>query len=164
MENLLAMPVRPVEVMISKMVPYVFIGYLQVVLILAASVIFFQLPIRGSVPLLLLALGVFMASNLALGIVFSTVAMNQMQAVQFAQMAIMPSFLLSGFMFPFRGMPIWAQWVGELLPTTHAVRIIRGMLLKGNGLPETLPELWPMALFTLVAVAIAVWFYRETLD
>ena len=164
MENLLAMPVRPVEVMISKMVPYVFIGYVQVLLILLVSVLFFQLPIRGSVPILLLALGVFMASNLALGIAFSTVAMNQMQAVQFAQMAIMPSLMLSGFLFPFRGMPIWAQWFGEMLPTTHAVRVIRGLLLKGNGLSETLPELWPMALFTLGAVAIAVWFYRETLD
>ena len=164
MENLLAMPVRPIEVMIAKIVPYVFIGYLQVVLILIASLLFFQLPIRGSIPLLLTALGLFIASNLALGITFSTVATNQMQAIQFAQFALMPSFMLSGFMFPFLGMPAWAQWIGEAFPTTHAVRIVRGMLLKGNGLAAILPELWPMAIFALTAVAIAVWFYRETLD
>ena len=150
--------------MISKMVPYVFIGYVQVLLILVFSVLFFQLPVRGSVPLLLRALGVFMSSNLALGIAFSTVATNQLQATQFAQLVIMPSIMLSGFLFPFLGMPVWAQWIGELLPTTHAVRIVRGLLLKGTGLSETLPELWPMVIFTLGAVAIAVWSYRETLD
>jgi len=164
MENLLAMPVRPIEVMIAKIIPYVFIGYIQVVLILIASLVFFQLPIRGSIPLLLTALGLFIASNLALGITFSTLATNQMQAIQFAQFALMPSFMLSGFMFPFLGMPVWAQWVGEAFPTTHAVRIVRGMLLKGNGLVAILPELWPMAIFALTAVVIAVWFYRETLD
>jgi len=164
MENLLAMPVRPIEVMLAKMVPYVFIGYIQVLLILVVSALVFHLPIRGSVPLLLLALGLFIASNLALGITFSTVAANQMQATQLAQFTLMPSFLLSGFMFPFRGMPIWAQWAGELFPTTHAMRIVRGMLLKGNDLSAIAPELWPIVVFTLVVVAIAVWFYRETLD
>ncbi len=164
MENLLAMPVRPIEVMLAKIVPYVFIGYIQVLLILTVSALVFHLPIRGSVPLLLLALGLFIASNLALGIMFSTVASNQMQATQLAQFTLMPSFLLSGFMFPFRGMPIWAQWAGEVFPTTHAMRIVRGMLLKGNDLSAIVPELWPIVAFTLVIVAIAVWFYRETLD
>jgi ABC-type multidrug transport system permease subunit len=164
MENLLAMPVRPIEVMLAKIVPYVFIGYIQVLLILAVSGLVFHLPIRGSMPLLLFALGMFIASNLALGITFSTVASNQMQATQLAQFTLMPSFLLSGFMFPFRGMPAWAQWVGEIFPTTHAMRIVRGMLLKGNDLSAILPELWPIIGFTLVVVAIAVWFYRETLD
>ena len=164
MENLLAMPVRPIEVMLAKIVPYVVIGYIQVLLILASSALFFHLPMRGSLPLLLVALGLFIASNLALGITFSTVSANQMQATQLAQFTLMPSFLLSGFMFPFRGMPVWAQWVGEMFPTTHAMRIVRGMLLKGNGLAEILPELWPIVPFTLVVVAIAVWFYRETLD
>ena len=164
MENLLAMPVRPIEVMLAKIVPYVFIGYLQVLVILLVSTFVFALPIRGSLPLLLLALGLFIASNLALGITFSTVAANQMQATQLAQFTLMPSFLLSGFMFPFRGMPVWAQWAGELFPTTHAMRIVRGMLLKGNGLSAIVPELWPIVAFTLVVVAIAVWFYRETLD
>jgi ABC-2 type transport system permease protein len=128
------------------------------------SALVFHLPIVGSVPLLLVALGLFIASNLALGITFSTVSTNQMQATQLAQFTLMPSFMLSGFMFPFRGMPVWAQWAGEIFPTTHAMRIVRGMLLKGNGLPEILPELWPIVLFTLAVVAIAVWFYRETLD
>jgi ABC-2 type transport system permease protein len=164
MENLLAMPVRPIEVMIAKIVPYVFIGYVQVALILIASAAFFQLPIRGSLPLLLAALGLFIASNLALGVTFSTVAANQMQAVQLAQFTLMPSFMLSGFMFPFRGMPGWAQAIGEVIPTTHAMRIVRGMLLKGNGWSEIAPEMWPIALFTVAVTAFAVWAYRETLD
>jgi ABC-2 type transport system permease protein len=164
MENLLAMPVRPIEVMIAKITPYVVIGYAQVALILIASAVFFQLPIRGSIPLLLAALGLFIASNLALGVTFSTISANQMQATQLAQFTLMPSFLLSGFMFPFRGMPQWAQWAGEVFPTTHAMRIVRGMLLKGNGWSEIAPDLWPMALFALAVVGIAVWFYRETLD
>jgi ABC-2 type transport system permease protein len=164
MENLLAMPVRPIEVMIAKIVPYVFIGYVQVALILIASAAFFQLPIRGSLPLLLAALGIFIASNLALGVTFSTVAANQMQAVQLAQFTLMPSFMLSGFMFPFRGMPGWAQAIGEVIPTTHAMRIVRGMLLKGNGWSEIAPEMWPIALFTVAVTAFAVWAYRETLD
>jgi ABC-2 type transport system permease protein len=164
MENLLAMPVRPIEVMLAKIVPYVFIGYIQVLLILIVSAFVFQLPIRGSIPLLLMALGLFIASNLALGIAFSTVAANQMQATQLAQFTLLPSFMLSGFMFPFRGMPAWAQWTGEIFPTTHAMRIVRGMLLKGNDLAAIMPELWPIIGFTLVVVTVAVWFYRETLD
>jgi ABC-2 type transport system permease protein len=164
MENLLAMPVRPLEVMIAKIAPYVVIGYAQVAMILLASALFFQLPVRGSIPLLLFALGLFIACNLALGVTFSTVSSNQMQATQLAQFTLLPSFMLSGFMFPFRGMPTWAQWLGELLPTTHAMRIVRGVLLKGNGWTETAPELWPIALFALIVVVIAVRFYRETLD
>ena len=164
MENLLAMPVRPLEVMVAKITPYLVIGYVQVALILIASALFFQLPIRGSIPLLLFALGLFIGGNLALGVFFSTISANQMQATQLAQFTLMPSFLLSGFMFPFRGMPVWAQWAGEIFPTTHAMRIVRGMLLKGNGWSEIAPELWPIALFTLCVVTIAAWFYRETLD
>ena len=164
MENLLAMPVRPVEVMLAKIVPYVVIGYLQVLLIVAIAAAVFGLPIRGSLPLLSLALGLFISSNLALGVTFSTIARNQMQAVQMAQFTLLPSFLLSGFMFPFKGMPVWAQWVGELIPTTHALRIVRGVLLKGNGLAEIAPELWPIAIFTLVIAVIATRTYRETLD
>ena len=163
-ENLLAMPVRPIEVMLAKIVPYIFVGYVQVALILIVSILFFQLPIRGSVPLLLVALGLFIVGNLALGITFSTLSTNQMQAIQFAQFTLLPSIFLSGFMFPFKGMPIWAQWVGEVFPTTHAIRIVRGLLLKGNHLPDILPEVWPIALFTLAVIVIAVWCYRETLD
>jgi ABC-type multidrug transport system permease subunit len=164
MENLLAMPVRPVEVMIAKMTPYVVIGYIQVLLILAASAVFFRLPMRGDLLTLLIALGVFIAGNLALGITFSTASGNQMQAMQFAQMSLMPAFLLSGFLFPFRGMPQWAQWVGELFPTTHAMRIVRGVLLKGSGVDAIMPEVWPMAVFAIAAIGIALWFYRETLE
>ncbi len=164
MENLMAMPVRPIEIMLAKIVPYVVIGYVQVVLILALSALVFHLPLHGSIPLLLLALGLFIASNLALGLTFSTIASSQMQAQQLAQFTLLPSFLLSGFIFPFRGMPIWAQWIGEIFPTTHAIRIVRGVLLKGNGAATIAPELWPMALFTLGVIGMAAWFYRETLD
>ena len=164
MENLLAMPVRPIEVMIAKIVPYIAIGYVQVVLIMAISSAAFDLPVRGSLFLLIVSLGLFIASNLALGFTFSTIATSQMQAMQMAQFTLLPSILLSGFMFPFYGMPKWAQWTGEIFPTTHALRVVRGILLKGNGAAEILPELWPIAAFTLVVGAIAIWAYRETLD
>jgi ABC-2 type transport system permease protein len=164
MENLLAMPVRPIEVMAAKIVPYIAIGYVQVILIMAISAAVFDLAVRGSLFLLILALGLFIASNLALGFTFSTIATNQMQAMQMAQFTLLPSILLSGFMFPFRGMPVWAQWAGEIFPTTHVLRIVRGILLKGNGAPEILPELWPIAAFTLAVAAVAIWSYRETLD
>ena len=164
MENLLAMPVRPIEVMLAKVVPYIIIGYVQVTLVVVIAALVFGMPIRGSILLLALALGLFIASNLALGITFSTVARNQMQATQMSQFMLLPSFFLSGFMFPFKGMPIWAQWLGELFPMTHALRIARGLLLKGNGLAEIAPELWPIAAFTLVVTVIATFSYRETLD
>ncbi len=164
MENLLAMPVRPVEVMLGKIVPYIGIGYLQIILIISISIFAFHLPVRGSISLLFLALGLFIACNLALGFTFSTVSATQMQAQQMAQFTLLPSMMLSGFMFPFKGMPIWAQWLGEILPLTHALRIIRGVLLKGNGFPEIWPELWPIGLFALFTGFIAVYFYRETLD
>ena len=164
MENLLAMPVRPVEVMLGKIVPYIGIGYLQIILIISISIFAFHLPVRGSISLLFLALGLFIACNLALGFTFSTVSATQMQAQQMAQFTLLPSMMLSGFMFPFKGMPVWAQWLGEILPLTHALRIIRGVLLKGNGLTEIWPELWPIALFALFTGFIAVYFYRETLD
>ena len=164
MENLLAMPVRPIEVMIAKIAPYVAIGYIQVILILVTASMVFGLPIRGSLPLLLGALGVFIASNLALGVAFSTISANQMQAMQFAQFTLMPSFMLSGFIFPFRGMPLWAQALGNVFPTTHAMRIVRGLLLKGVGWSEIAPEVWPMALFAVVVIALSSLAYRETLD
>ena len=164
MENLLAMPVRPFEVMLAKVIPYIVIGYVQVILIMVIAALVFGLPIHGSIPLLALALGLFIASNLALGITFSTIARNQMQAVQMAQFTLLPFMLLSGFMFPFKGMPVWAQWAGELLPVTHALRIVRGLLLKGNGIAEIAPDLWPIAAFTLAISVVAIWSYRVTLD
>jgi ABC-2 type transport system permease protein len=164
MENLLAMPVKPIEVMIAKIVPYIVIGYIQIALILLASTLFFGLPIHGSLVLLLAALGLFISSNLALGVTFSTLASNQMQALQMAQMVLLPSFLLSGFIFPFLGMPLWAQWFGNVFPTTHAMRIVRGILLKGNDWSDIWPDIWPIALFTVIVTAFASWSYRETLD
>jgi len=164
MENLMAMPVRPIEIMLAKVVPFIGIGYLQAITILVVSALVFHLPIRGSVPLLLLSLGLFIAGNLAIGLTFSTISSNQMQAQQLAQFSLLPSLILSGFIFPFRGMPLWAQWLGELLPTTHAIRIVRSVLLKGNGVAAIAPELWPIVAFTLVVMGVATWFYRETLD
>jgi len=164
MENLLATPVRPFEVMVGKILPYIAVGYIQVTLILVAARFIFQVPMIGSLPLLYAVSLVFIAANLAVGITFSTLAQNQLQAVQMAFFFFLPSILLSGFMFPFRGMPEWAQWVGTCLPNTHFLRIVRGILLKGNGLAEITPELWPLLLFVVVAMIVGVKRYRQTLD
>ena len=164
MENLLATPVRPFEVMLGKIIPYIVVGYIQLSLILLAAHFIFQVPLVGSVTLLYLVAFVFIAANLAVGITFSTLAKNQLQAVQMAFFFFLPSILLSGFMFPFRGMPEWAQWVGTCLPNTHFLRIVRGILLKGNGFTEIIPELWPLLLFLTIAMTIGVKRYRQTLD
>ena len=164
MENLLAMPVRPIEVMLAKVVP-VYRHRLRPGRadrgdrgggVRSADARFDALAERG-------ARAVHRQQS-GLGVTFSTIARNQMQAIQMAQFTLLPSFLLSGFMFPFKGMPVWAQWAGELFPVTHALRIVRGVLLKGNGLAEIVPDLWPIAAFTLVVAVIATWCYRETLD
>jgi ABC-2 type transport system permease protein len=164
MENLLSMPTRPLEVLTGKLVPYILVGYVQVALILLAAHFLFHVPMMGSLSLLLLAALVFIAANLAMGITFSTVAKNQLQAMQMAFFFFLPSLLLSGFMFPFRGMPEWAQWLGEIFPLTHFLRIVRGILLKGNGWDEVLRQLWQIGLFAVVALVIAVKRYRQTLD
>lgn len=164
MENLLSMPVRPIEVMTGKIVPYILVGYIQVVLILSAAHILFHVPMVGSLTLLMAVALVFIVANLAVGITFSTIARNQLQAVQMGYFFFLPSILLSGFMFPFRGMPAWAQWVGELLPLTHFLRIARGILLKGNGLTDILPQLWQIVVFIAFAMTVAVKRYRQTLD
>ena len=164
MENLLALPARPLEVMLGKIVPYIGLGYVQAGLILVVAVAVFAVPVEGSVALLLLALGVFIACNLALGFTLSSVAGTQMQALQMAMGTMLPSLLMSGFMFPFAGMPAWARAVGECLPITHIVRISRGILLKGNGFNEIMPEVWPMVAFALIVGTIAVRSYRQTLD
>jgi ABC-2 type transport system permease protein len=164
MENLLATPVRPIEVMAGKIVPYILVGYIQVALILSAAKFLFDVPMLGSLTLLSAVLIVFIAANLAVGFTFSTIAKNQLQAVQMTFFFFLPSLLLSGFMFPFRGMPQWAQALGEIFPLTHFLRIVRGILLKGNGVPEIVPELWPIALFLALAAIVALWRYRETLD
>jgi ABC-2 type transport system permease protein len=164
MENLLATPARPLEVMTGKIVPYIIVGYIQVSLILVAARFLFDVPMIGSVPLLYGVALIFIAANLAVGITFSTLAQNQLQAVQMAVFFFLPSILLSGFMFPFRGMPGWAQVIGSCLPITHFLRIVRGILLKGNGPAEIAPEIWPILLFFAVAMAVGVKRYRQTLD
>jgi ABC-2 type transport system permease protein len=164
MENLLATPVRPFEVMVGKILPYIAVGYIQVTLILIAARFIFDVPITGNFALLYAVALLFIAANLAVGITFSTLARNQLQAVQMAFFFFLPSILLSGFMFPFRGMPVWAQWIGSCLPNTHFLRIVRGILLKGNGLAEIAPEIWPLLLFLAVAMTIGVKRYRQTLD
>jgi ABC-2 type transport system permease protein len=164
MENLLSTPARPGEVMIGKLIPYIMVGYVQVGLILVAARLLFRVPMVGSVTLLLCMMLPFILSNLAMGITFSTIARNQLQAVQMAFFFFLPSIILSGFMFPFRGMPVWAQCIGEILPLTHFLRLVRGILLKGIGLPQLWPELWPIALFMTVMLAIGIKRYRQTLD
>jgi ABC-2 type transport system permease protein len=164
MENLLATPVRPFEVMVGKILPYIAVGYVQVTLILFAARWIFHVPLVGSLGLVYAVAFLFIAANLAVGITFSTLARNQLQAVQMAFFFFLPSILLSGFMFPFRGMPEWAQWIGSGLPLTHFLRIVRGILLKGSGPADIAPELWPLLLFLAVAMAIGVKRYRQTLD
>jgi ABC-2 type transport system permease protein len=164
MENLLAMPVRPIEVMLGKIVPFIFVGYVQVAIILLAAKFLFQVPFEGSVTILSIAAIAFIAANLAVGFTFSTLATNQLQAMQLSVFFFLPSLLLSGFMFPFRGMPEWAQVIGEAIPLSHFLRIIRGVLLKGNGWIEIWPELWPILIFMFLVSALALLRYRRTLD
>ena len=163
-ENLLAMPAHPFEVMMGKIIPYVVVGYIQATLILLGARYVFHVPIIGSLALLALTAGVFIAANLALGFTFSTIAKSQLQAMQMTVFFLLPSILLSGFMFPFRGMPRWAQYAGEVLPNTHFLRIVRGILLKGNGPAEIWPNVWPLLIFLLVVGSIALLRYRRTLD
>ena len=164
MENLLATPAKPIEVMFGKIVPYILIGYVQVTVILSAARLLFDVPMVGSLLLLSVVLVLFIAANLAVGFTFSTIARNQLQAMQLTFFFFLPSMLLTGFMFPFRGMPGWAQAIGEMLPLTHFLRVVRGILLKGNGIAEVAPHLWPIALFMTVAGVVALRRYRQTLD
>jgi ABC-2 type transport system permease protein len=164
MENLLSTPVRPFEVMLGKIVPYILIGYVQVAVILTVARYLFHVPMVGSLVLLSLILVLFIAANLAIGFTFSTLAKSQMQAMQMTMFFFLPSMLLSGFMFPFRGMPGWAQVIGEGLPLTHFLRVVRGILLKGSDWAEIAPHVWPLALILTLAAALAMRRYRETLD
>ncbi len=164
MENLLATPVRPLEVTLGKIVPNILIALIQVTLILLAAHFVFGVPMLGSLWLLYGCALVFTFALLGVGITFSTLAKNQMQAMQMTMFFFLPNMLLSGFMFPFRGMPGWAQAIGEVLPLTHFLRIVRGILLKGNGPVEVLPELGPIVAFFVVVMAIALKRYRRTLD
>src|SRR5207244_8525209 len=136
MESLLAMPIKPLEIMLGKIAPYIFIGFLQAALILVFAMMLFAVPVEGSFALLALLSTLFIATNLSVGYTFSTIAQNQLQAIQMTFMFFLPNILLSGFMFPFAGMPEWAQWVGQCLPLTHFIRIVRAILLKGSTLTD----------------------------
>lgn len=164
LENLLAMPVRPIEVMLGKILPYMVIGYFQVLLVYAAARIVFQVPMLGSFILLSAGIFLFMLALLAVGFTFSTLATSQVQAMQMTLFFFLPNILLSGFMFPFRGMPLWARSIGELLPLTHFLRMVRGIMLKGIGLTEAMTHAWPIAAFILVIGTIGLTKYRQTLD
>ena len=164
MESLLAMPIKPGEIMLGKIVPYVLIGFLQASLILGAGVLLFHVPIVGDIVLLAAFTTLFIATNLSIGYTFSTLAQNQLQAMQMAMMFFLPNILLSGFMFPFAGMPRWAQGVGECLPLTHYLRIVRAIMLKGSGFADIRADVLALAGLMLVAMAIAVTRFRRTLD
>jgi len=163
-ENLLATPALPLEVMAGKIVPYIVVGFVQAAIILGAARLLFDVPMLGSFVLLFAAMMLYIAALLALGFTISTLAKNQLQAMQMTFFFFLPSLLLSGFMFPFRGMPGWAQSLGEIFPLTHFLRIVRGVLLKGNGSDEVWPHLWPIALFLIAVAALALLRYRRTLD
>jgi ABC-2 type transport system permease protein len=164
MENLLSTPATALEVMTGKIVPYVMIGLVQVTLVLILARLIFDVPMHGNLGVLYLAVLLFIAANLTLGLTFSAVARNQLQAMQMTFFFFLPSMLLSGFMFPFRGMPGWAQAIGEVLPLTHFLRIVRGVLLKGNEFADVLPETWPIVAFMAVVLLIGLRTFRSTLD
>ncbi len=163
-ENLLSTPALPIEVMTGKIVPYILIGLIQVTLIIACALLLFDVPMQGDPLLLYLVVSLFIAANLTLGITFSSIARNQLQAMQMTFFFFLPSILLSGFMFPFRGMPEWAQWLGSLLPLTHFLLLVRGIMLKGNGLFDLWPQIWPILVFMAVVILIGLRFYKRTLD
>lgn len=164
MESLLAMPITPVEIMLGKIIPYVIVGFLQASLIIGTGVLLFGVPLLGSLTLLAALSTLFITANLAIGYSFSTVAQNQLQAMQMTMMFFLPNILLSGFMFPFAGMPVWAQWIGECLPVTHYLRIVRAIMLKGATFSDLHYDAAALAFLMLIAMTIAVTRFRRTLD
>jgi len=164
MENLLSMPITPVEIMLGKIVPYVLVGFIQASLIIGIGVTLFGVPILGSLAMLAALSTLFIATNLSIGYTFSTVAQNQLQAMQMSLMFFLPNILLSGFMFPFAGMPAWAQWIGEALPLTHYLRIVRSIMLKGSSIADLRYDAVAMFILMLFAMTIAVTRFRRTLD
>jgi ABC-2 type transport system permease protein len=164
MENLLSMPITPIEIMIGKIVPYILVGFLQAAIIIGIGVWLFGVPIFGSLFELALLSTLFIATNLSVGYTFSTIAQNQLQAMQMSMMFFLPNILLSGFMFPFAGMPQWAQWIGECLPLTHYLRIVRSIMLKGSSLSDLHYDTLILFALMLVAMTIAVTRFRRTLD
>ncbi|WP_416307594.1 ABC transporter permease [Neptunicella sp. SCSIO 80796] len=164
MENLLALPAKPFEVMLGKIMPYTVVGIVQTLVVLLAAHYVFAVPFTGSVALLIIGVGIFILANLALGFTFSTIAKSQMEAMQLTFFFFLPSILLSGFMFPFRGMPGWAQFIGEALPLTHFLRVVRGVMLKGAQLTDLVNELYAILIFTIILSVVAILRYRRTLD
>lgn len=164
METLLATPLRPMEVMVGKLTPFVLVGILQAAIIISMARLLFGVPMAGGWAALILGLFLFIVGSLSLGFLVSTVARNQLQAMQMSFFYFLPSILLSGFLFPFRGMPEWAQWIGTMVPVTHMLRVVRGAMLKGVGIAEALPSLGALALFTIICAALAMKQYRTTLD
>lgn len=164
MESLLATPVEPIEVMVGKLAPYVLVGLIQTVIILVIAKVLFDVPMLGGWAGMSMGVALFIVGSLALGFLISTVAQSQLQAMQMSVFYILPSILLSGFMFPFRGMPAWAQAIGEVIPVTHFLRVVRGALLKGQGLGDMWRELVALSAFVCVVTAIAMARYRRTLD
>ena len=164
MESLLSMPIRPVEIMLGKIVPYIMVGFIQAALILGIGILVFGVPLLGSLWLLAVLSTLFITANLAIGYTFSTLAQNQLQAMQMSLMFFLPNILLSGFMFPFAGMPVWAQWIGEALPLTHYLRIVRAIMLKGAQMPDLYYDTLVLAGLMLLAMAVAVTRFRRTLD
>ena len=164
MENLLATPAQPLEVMTGKIVPYIFIGLIQITIIQLAAVYLFGVPFVGSLVTLYAVALLFIAAQLTIGITISSLARNQLQAMQMTFFYFLPTMLLSGFMFPFQGMPGWAQVIGGILPATYFMRLVRGILLKGNDWIDLWPNIWPMMVFTALVMTIALTFYRKTLD
>jgi ABC-2 type transport system permease protein len=164
MESLLSMPITPFEIMIGKIVPYIIVGFVQASLIIGIGIGLFGVPVLGSLTLLAVLSTLFIAANLAVGYTFSTIAQNQLQAMQMSMMFFLPNILLSGFMFPFAGMPVWAQWIGEALPLTHYLRIVRSIMLKGATLPDLHYDALVLTGLMVVAMLIAVTRFRRTLD
>ncbi|MEH2509835.1 ABC-2 type transport system permease protein [Nitrobacteraceae bacterium AZCC 1564] len=164
MENLLAMPITPVEVMLGKIIPYILVGFLQATIIISLGYFLFGVPILGSLTMLAILSTLFIAANLSIGYTFSTIAQNQLQAMQMSMMFFLPNILLSGFVFPFAGMPTWAQWIGEALPLTHYIRIVRAIMLKGASMESLQYDAIALFGLMLVAMIIAVTRFRRTLD
>jgi ABC-2 type transport system permease protein len=164
MESLLSMPITPFEIMLGKIVPYILVGFVQASLIISIGVLLFGVPIVGNLAVLASLSTLFIASNLSIGYTFSTVAQNQLQAMQMSMMFFLPNILLSGFMFPFAGMPVWAQYIGEALPLTHFLRIVRAVMLKGSNLSDLRYDAIALFVLMLVAMTIAVTRFRRTLD
>jgi len=164
METLLSTPLKPIEVMIGKLTPYVMVGIIQATLIITMARILFGVPMAGGWPALILGLFLFIVGSLSLGFLVSTLARNQLQAMQMTMFYFLPSILLSGFLFPFRGMPVWAQWIGTAVPVTHMLRLVRGSMLKGVGISDALPSLGALSLLVLIVATLAISQYRTTLD